>query len=715
MGIWIRHLAWAGIVCVTPAFAQTVVTVTPTTAEVHLGTFQQFTARVTGATSTSVTWTVSLPAGATGSAGSVSTGGRYTPPSVMPSVNSVTVTATSVATPTVSASAVVTLDNFYPTLASTMPVWIPLGPFTLTMNGTGFVPGAQVLFDGVPLSTTYVSATRLTAAGSSTYQQNGQRVPVAVTNPAPGPATSVDAVSVLVGTTDSPRPIPAQVAARFLDQAAHGADAATLAHVQSMGLADYINEQLTAPISPYPDPSQTGFGIGQVQARFFANAVHGQDQLRQRVAFALGQIFVISATEENTPAQLVPYLRILQQDAFANFRKLMYDVTLSPTMGEYLDMRNNDKANPALDTRANENYARELMQLFTIGLFMLNQDGTLQLDANHNPIPTYDQTTIQNFAKIYTGWTYATKAGATPQKHNPVNYGGPMVAFASNHDTSVPKILLNYPVPPGIPAVITVSQTAQKDLDDALNNIFFHPNVAPFVSKQLIQHLVTSNPSPAYVGRIAAVFNNNGNQVRGDLGSVVTAILLDPEARAGDYGPSPTPPDPNGHLREPVFLIASILRGLGAQVNDSNTLTNLATGLGQTLFQPPSVFNYYAPGYQVPSQFTSGVPLLGPEFQLQSPSAAVARVNLVNSIVYGNLGAGAVIDLAPFSKFGNDPTALLNAVSNTYFYGQMPGTIRTAITGALSAITGTTAAAAKARAQAALYLAVSSAYYNVEH
>jgi len=196
---------------------------------------------------------------------------------------------------------------------------------------------------------------------------------------------------------------------------------------------------------------------------------------------------------------------------------------------------------------------------------------------------------------------------------------------------------------------------------------------------------------------------------------VVTAILPDPEARAGDYGPSLPPRDPSVHRREPVFLIASILRGVGAQVNDSNTLTRLATGLGQTLFQPPSVFNYYAPGYQVPSQFTSGVPLLGPEFQLQSPSAAVARVNLVNSIVYGNLGAGAVIDLAPFSKFGNDPAALLNAVSNTYFYGQMPGTMRTAITGALGAITGTTAAAAKARAQAALYLAVSSAYYNVEH
>ncbi len=179
-----------------------------------------------------------------------------------------------------------------------------------------------------------------------------------------------------------------------------------------------------------------------MQARFFTNAVHGQDQLRQRVAFALGQILVASAVEENTPTQLVPYLQLLKKDAFTNFRTLMEDVTLSPTMGEYLDMRNNDKANPASDTRANENYARELMQLFTIGLSQLNQDGTLQLDASGNPIPTYDQTTIQNFAKVYTGWTYPTKPGATLRKHNPAYFIGPMVPFETNHDTTS-KTLLN--------------------------------------------------------------------------------------------------------------------------------------------------------------------------------------------------------------------------------------------------------------------------------
>jgi len=252
----------------------------------------------------------------------------------------------------------------------------------------------------------------------------------------------------------------------------------------------------------------------------------------------------------------------------------------------------------------------------------------------------------------------------------------------------------------------------------ALDNIFNHPNVGPFISTRLIQHLVTSNPSPEYVGRVASVFNDNGAGVRGDLASVVRAILLDPEARAGDNGPWTSlwlSNDNSGHLREPVFVIASMLRGLGALVNDTNPLTTLATNLGQTIFAPPTVFNYYAPGYHIPAQFTPGSSLLGPEFQLQSPSAAVARYNLVNTMIYGNLGAGAVIDLTPFSNLGGNSQALMDAVNGAFLYGLMPGAMQTELLRATGAVTGTTAAANKARAQAALYLAISSSYYNVEH
>ena len=233
---------------------------------------------------------------------------------------------------------------------------------------------------------------------------------ITVVNPNPGAETSTDVVSLGFGLTNGPPVVSYRAAARFLDQAAWGGDAATIAHVQSVGFLKYLGEQFNTPISPYPDPTDTGYYLAGVQSRFFSNAVNGEDQLRQRVAFALLNQFVVSAVEESTPTQLVPYLQILQKDAFGNFRKLMEDVTLSPTMGSYLNMVNNDKANPATDTRANENYARELMQLFTIGLLQLNQDGTLQLDSSGNPIPTYDQTTIQNFAKVYTGWTYPTEA-----------------------------------------------------------------------------------------------------------------------------------------------------------------------------------------------------------------------------------------------------------------------------------------------------------------
>jgi hypothetical protein len=700
------RLFLASLCAVAPIYAQIAITVSPSPASVHLGTFLQFSANVTGTATRGVTWSLA-PSGAT--AGTISTGGRYTPPATLPVPNTVTVTATSTASPTTSKSVTVSILNAYPTLASVSPANPPVGISTVTLNGSGFAPGARAIAGGTPLATTYVSPTKLTATIVTFSSQAGWTIPIVVENPDPGSAKSEDVVSVVVAPTAGPHVLSANVAAHFLDQAAFGPDAATLDHVETVGLEDYLKEQFAAPISPYPNPDTTGFGIGQVQARFFTNAVHGQDQLRQRVAFALGQIFVVSAIEESTPAQLVPYLGVLQKDAFANFRTLMKDVTLSPTMGEYLDMRNNDKADPTRDTRANENYARELMQLFTIGLSQLNLDGTFKLDASGNPIPTYDQTTIQNFAKVYTGWTYPTKPGATLQKHNPAYYIGPMAPFESNHDVTSKTLLNGLVVPAG--------QSAVQDLETALDNIFSHPNVGPFIGKQLIQHLVGSNPSPAYVARVASVFNDNGSGIRGDLQAVIRAILIDPEARQGDNGPFVDGPAsaPSAHLREPVFVVASILRGLGSLVNDTNRLTGLATNLGQTLFQPPTVFNYFVPGYHIPAQFTPGAFLLGPEFQLDSPSNAVARFNMVNSMVYGNLGAGTVIDFAPFSNLSGNPQALLDAVSQAFMYGQMPAKVQTALLGAVNAIPGSTAAVNKARAQAAIYLTVSSSYYNVEH
>ncbi len=694
-----------GVLGLAAASAQSV-TIAPASISVPIGAYYRFSAAVTGITPTTVGWSVSLPAGDTGSPGTIDTGGLFIPPAAMPSGGTVIVKVASNVNAAISATATVTLLNPHPMVASVSPAHIPLGPFTLTVNGSSFVQGAVVMLGSTIMPTTYVSSTRLTATGTATLAQMGTTMPVTVVNPDPGSMGSLSSVSVMYGNTDGPPTIPYPAAARFLDQAAWGGDAATIAHVQSVGFANYLKEQFSAPMSPYPDPTDTAYYLGGVQARFFSNAVHGQDQLRQRVAFALMNIFVVSAITDNTAPQIIPYLQILQKDAFANFRVVMEDVSLSPTMGLYLNMVNNDKANATTGTAANENYARELMQLFTIGLSQLNADGTPQHDASGNLIPTYDQATISQFAKIYTGWTYPTQPGATLKIHNPQYYVGPMVPFAANHDTTS-KTLLN-----GV--VVPAGQTAQQDLKAALDNIFAHQNVAPFISKQLIEHLVTSNPSPAYVARISAVFNDDGTGTKGNLAAVVTAILMDPEARAGDNGAS-SEPATGGKLREPVLFVTSMLRGLGAVVNDSNGLTGYSTNLGQQLLFPPSVFNYFSPLFVISPTLTGGARLGGPEFQLESPSNAVGRANTVNSFIFGNLGAGAVIDLTPFANLGNNMNALYNAISNAFFYGQMPVEVQNAMQTATSAIPGTTAAAAKSRAQAALYIALSSSYYNVEH
>ncbi len=665
------------------------VVVSPAMPSIHIGTSQQFTAKVTGAANTAVTWSIS----GTGAIGSINVNnGTYTPPGSLPTPNTVTVTATTIATPTATGTATITLLNPFPFLASVIPAPVPVGSSTLTMNGSGFVPGAQVTFGGAVLPTTYVSTTRLTANVTTTQAQVGQ-VAVTVTDPDPGSAVS-NMINVQVGSS-SGSSVSAGVANRFLDQAAFGADSITSTHVQQVGLQGYLDEQFAASISPYQDPATIGTSLGPVQARFFTNAVHGQDQLRQRVAFALSQIFVVSGIVLSQPARMVPFLQILQNDAFGNYLTLMTDVTLSPSMGDYLNMVNNDKANAARGTLPNENYARELLQLFTIGTALLNQDGTLQFDSMGHTIPTYTQTTVTELSRVFTGWTYPTQPGHTLLSHNPAYYAGPMVPYQPNHDTGS-KALLN-----GV--TLSMGQTAEKDLADALNNIFNHPNVGPFVCKNLIEHLVTSNPSSAYVTRVSAVFANNGSGVRGDLKAVVQQILMDPEARQGD---PPSYALPNaGHLREPVLFIASLLRGLGAQVNDTNNLAAQGASMGQNVFYSPSVFNYYSPNYHI-----SGTPLLGPEFQLDTPTTTLTRANFVNTLVYANLGQGAVVSLTPFVNLAANPDQLVDAVNAALVDGSMPYAIRQQI---LAGVTGQSTNLAKA--QAAVYLVGSSSYYALEH
>ena len=389
---------------------------------------------------------------------------------------------------------------------------------------------------------------------------------------------------------------------------------------------------------------------------------------------------------------MTPYLQTLDRDAFGNFRQLLYDITLNAAMGNYLDMNGNTK------TRPNENYAREVLQLFSIGTVRLNGDGTTQLDGLGQPIPTYDQAVVTNFARVFTGWRLAAGAAGVP------NYVAPMILNASQHDTGSKTLLNGYAMQAG--------QSADKDLSDGLDNIFNDSNVGPFIGKQLIQHLVTSNPSPAYVARVAAAFNGMGG-ARGDLRAVVRAILLDPEAR----GAVKTAPS-YGRLRNPVQLMLGLLRAFHARSADlggdsDGYLNPQAVLMGMDVFRPASVFSYYSPAAAVPG----AAGLRGPEFGLLSTSTAVQRDNVVNTLVFSripvsaNAPTGTALDLRPLQQLASTPPQLADALDALLLHATMSAEMRQSVVDAVNAVPASTPAR---RVQAAVYLVATSSQYQVE-
>jgi uncharacterized protein (DUF1800 family) len=379
----------------------------------------------------------------------------------------------------------------------------------------------------------------------------------------------------------------------------------------------------------------------------------------------------------------------------------MLAVTLSPVMGDYLDMVNNNKANPAAGTAPNENYAREILQLFTIGLWRLNPDGTLVLDAAGKPIPTYDIEEIEGFAATFTGWTYPTLPGVPARNNNPRNYLGDMRPVAANHD------FRSKPLLDGVtsPANLTVEQ----DLAFAHRNIFNHRNVGPFIGKQLIQKLVTSDPTPGYVARVAAVFANNGAGIRGDLRAVIRAILTDPEARGARKI------DPGyGKLAEPVLWMTSVARAFGART-DGVYFRAQSAALGQFVFYPPSVFNYYPPDYVVP-----GTDATGPEFGIQTTSTAIARANFANALVFNAQIArdasvygstGSALDFTGWQYLAPNAGALADRLDRELLAGRMSPAMRSAVIAAVNAVPATDTLG---RVRTAAWLVVTSPQFQVE-
>ncbi|MEQ1764319.1 MAG: DUF1800 domain-containing protein [Pyrinomonadaceae bacterium] len=543
---------------------------------------------------------------------------------------------------------------------------------------------------------------------------------------------------------------------RFLEQATFGPTPSLDLRIRRIGLRVWVAEQFEkpypSPAYPYPDiplkntnrdDITTGCGpfadtavyracirnhytMYPLQNWFFQEALYGDAQLRHRVAWALGQIWVTSGVVNEQSSWMIAYHKVLSKNAFGNYRDLMEEMTLNPGMGNYLDMVRSTRNNP------NENYPREILQLFSVGLFELNQDGTLKLN-NGNPIETYSQTDVNNFTKVFTGWNFCN-TGCPSSGPGLVNFKDPIVINAgittlgnNRHDLTA-KTLFSYPGAPN-PTIaactgtcddtlVSIASYANTSLDQTLDNIFNHPNVGPFVSKTLIQHLVTSDPSPAYVSRVAGIFNNNGFGVRGDLKAVVKAIILDPEAR-GDVKT-----DPNfGKLREPVQLMTNLFRQVG--VTGAN-FTGLSDGvivgrtspLGQNVFYSPTVFNYYPPDYVIP-----GTSLLGPEFALMTSGTAVSRLNFTNTVVMNDNAVGINAETSPngtsldirelegIAAADTTSNRLLDTLNNRFLHGTMTPATRSSILTAVNAIAANNP---RQRARQAVYLVATSSQFQVQ-
>ncbi len=460
--------------------------------------------------------------------------------------------------------------------------------------------------------------------------------------------------------------------------------------------ATCVNDN-TQPLRPDSYCQRDNYSLFIPQIEFWKHALTGQDQLRQRVAWAWSQFFVVSGFEINQAYGMLDYQQMLRDNAFSDYATLLKKVTLSSAMGAYLDMANNQKGDPARGITPNENFAREILQLFSIGTNELNLDGTPKLDANGRTIPTYDGDEIVGFAAAFTGWTFATIPGRTSDaKLNPRNWAGTMEIRDAYHDVNAKELLDG--------AKTKAAQNTQADFDAALTQIVNHRNVPPFVSRFLIQRLVTGEPSPAYVERVAKVFLNNGAGKRGDIKAVVRAILTDPEARGPEKFDTAY-----GQLNEPVLHLSQMARALGVKT-DGHFFYNQTGALGQNVFYSPTVFNYFSPDHIIASNKINS-----PEFNILNSNTAIARANIANTVLMGAStinpstalyqSTGSQMDWSPYVALAGNTDALLDKVAEISqgvpFSAQAKAIMKTAIE-ALPA-TDTTA-----RAKTAMYLAFST-------
>jgi len=526
----------------------------------------------------------------------------------------------------------------------------------------------------------------LSACGGSSEETPAPApVPIPAPTPAPEPEPEPPA---LPNNNDS---------ARFLNTATFGANINSINEVSSIGVEPWLDAQIALPASSHVDylqeleltlnlPADEEINREERLETWFTHAITAPDQLRQRVAFALSEIFVVSehSTFGDDTYGLANYYDLLVNNAFGNYRDLLEEVTLSPIMGMYLSVLGNEKPNEALNIRPDENYAREVMQLFSIGLVELNIDGSEKLQNNQN-IPTYNQDIIKAFAHVYTGWNFN---GATAESwwrfYQNYNTMKPMTSVEDFHDTSEKQLLNNVTVP--------ANQSAEQDLAIALDNLFNHENVAPFIGKQLIKKLVTSNPSAEYVARVSMIFNDNGQGVRGDLGAVIKAILLDEEAIQG------TKSNANfGKVREPLLRAVHLWRAFEASSPNNRFQFGWPSyAFAQTPLGAHHVFNFFSPDYAPPG-IVSDNNLIAPELEIVTENYLTRTSNfLAYSTLWGHTEFNdeesndnrILISLSALQPMIDDTNQLLDYLDMLLLGGTMSDDMRTILTEAFDSTSG---------------------------
>ena len=539
----------------------------------------------------------------------------------------------------------------------------------------------------------------------------------------------------LAAVPQSAYPLPnANEAACFLNQVSFGANDAEMAKARQYGYSAILEDQFFMPNPSTHEGyintvSATDLGDQHVMYTFWREAATGQDQLKRRAAFALSQIFVISlqdANLQNFRRGVASYMDMLARNAFGNYRQLLQDVTLHPMMGLYLSHLRNRKEDPALNRVPDQNYAREVMQLFSIGLYRLNPDATLALDGNGQPVETYGPNDIVGLSRVFTGFSWAGCSSTSTSCFNgsgtqsPNREVMPMQPFPQFHSTSEKSFLGTT-----LPANTTPDPVG--DLNRALDVIAAHPNVGPFIGRQLIQRLVTSNPSPQYVGRVAQAFDTGryqsgayvaGTGQRGDLKATIAAILLDSEARTPPAG------DP-GKTREPILKLAHWMRAFNARSASGSFLVGTtddpAISLSQSPMRSPTVFNFYRPGYVPPNTAIAAAGLVAPELQIVNEVSVVGYSNFMRSIVQNGAGSNTPRDVQPDyaaeMAVAHDANLLIDRVSLMLTCGKMSAATRNLIVTAVNSIPypGSNATTARLnRARLAVFFTLSSPDYLVQ-